>query len=195
MNRVRKDSSNVQCHAGVLPNDLEGTSEIALSLPSMWSVVKGHVLLFLIQRASACTKCSATSDLREARRFVHPTAGELSLKSATLFSCKGWHTASITNQRMRTPAISKSELVMVPVWFENNRTLVVTSFGHSQRKTVGMHCDVSPITTPPTPWLDAPTIPMKSGQPDMSSLHRIGSLVDSRRSVLRHPMIAAKTLL
>ena len=192
MNRVRKDSSNVQCHAGVLPNDLEGTSEIELSLPSMWSVVKGQVLLVLILRASACTKCSATSDLREARHFVNPTAGELSLKSATRFPCKGWHTATITNQRMRTPAISRSEMVMVPIGFENNRTLVVTSCGPSQRKTVGMHCDVLPITTPPTPWLDASTIPMKSGQPETSSLHRIGSLVDSRRSV-RHSMIAAKT--
>ena len=149
-------------------------------------------MLVLIQRASACTKCSATSDLREARRFVHPTAGELSLNSATRFSCKGWHTASITNHRMRTPTISKSELVLVPVGFENDRTLAVTSCGHSQRKTVGMHSDVLPITTPPTPWLDASTIPMKSGQPETSSLHRVGSLVDSRRSV-RHPMIAART--
>jgi hypothetical protein len=132
LNKVRKDLSDVQCHAGVLPNDLEGTSEIELRLPSMWSVVKGQVLLVLIRRASACTKCSATSDLREARRFVHLTAGELSLNSATRFSCKGWHTASITNHRMRTLAIFKSELVMVPVGFENDRTLAVTSFGHSQ---------------------------------------------------------------
>jgi hypothetical protein len=123
----------------VLPNDLEGTSEIELSLPSMWSVVKGQVLLVLIRRASACTKCSVTSDFQEARRFVHPTVGVLSLYSATRFSCKGWHTASIINQRMRTPAISKSELVMMLIGFEKDRTLAVTSFGHSQQKTVGMH--------------------------------------------------------
>ena len=79
MNRVRKDSTNVQCHAGVLPNDLEGTSEIELSLPSMWSIVNGQVLFVLILRASACTKCLATSDLQEAKRFVYLTAGELSL--------------------------------------------------------------------------------------------------------------------
>jgi hypothetical protein len=85
LNRVRKDSSDVQCHAGVLPNDLEGTSEIELSLPSMWSVVNGQVLFVLILRASACTKCSATSNLQEAKRFVHPTTGELSLNSATRF--------------------------------------------------------------------------------------------------------------
>ena len=194
LNKVKKDVSDVQCHAGVLPNDLEGTSEIKLRLPSMWSVVRGQVLLVLIRRASACTKCSAISDLREASRFVHPTAGELSLNSATRFSCNGWHTASITNHRMRTPAISKSELVIVPLGFENDRTLSVTSFGHSQQKTVGMHGDVSPTTTPPTPWLDASTIPMKSGHPETSSLHHVGSLVDSRRSV-RHPMIAARTCL
>ena len=192
MNRVRKDLSDVQCHAGVLPNDLEGTSEIELSLPLMWSVVKWQVLLVLIRRASACTKCLATSNLQEARCFVNPTAGELSLKSATCFSFRGWHTAFITNQRMRTPAISRSKLVMVPTGFENKRMLAETSCGHSQQKTVGMHCNVSPITTPPTPWLDVSTIPMKSSQPDTSSLHCVGSLVDSRRSVW-HPMIAAKT--
>jgi hypothetical protein len=109
----------------VLPNDLEGTSEIELSLPSMWSVVKGQVLLVLIRRASACTKCSETSDFREARRFVHPTTGELSLHSATRF-------ASITNQRMRTPAISKSELVMVP-------TLIKYQSCHAIVKQDGSH--------------------------------------------------------
>ena len=35
LNKVRKDLSDVQCHAEVLPNDLEGTSEIELRLPSM----------------------------------------------------------------------------------------------------------------------------------------------------------------
>ena len=188
MNTVRKDSSNVQCHTRMLPNDLEGTSEIELSFPSMWSVVKGHALLALIQRASACTKCLVTNNLQEAKRVVHPTAGKLSLKSATHFFCSGWHTASITSQRMRTPAISKSELVMVPVGFENNRTLSVTSCGHSQQNTVGIHSEVLPITTPPIPWFNALIIPTISGQPKMSSLHHVGSLVDSQRSVW-HPMI------
>ncbi len=50
------------------------------------------------------------------------------------------------------------------------------------------------MTTPPTPWLEASTIPTKSGQPDTSSLHRVGSFVDSRRSV-RQPLIAASNCL
>jgi hypothetical protein len=186
LNRVRKDSSDVQCHAGVLPNDLEGTSEIELSLPSMWSVVKGQVLLVLIRRASACTKCSATSDFREARRFVHPTVGVLSLYSAT-------RPASIINQRMRTPAISKSELVMMPIGFEKDRAGCDIFWPFPAKiRWDALRCFAH--NNPPTPWLDASTISMKSGQPETSSLHRVGSLVDSRRSV-RHPMIAVKTCL
>jgi hypothetical protein len=36
---------------------------------------------------------------------------------------------------------------------------------------------------PPTPWLDASTTPIKSGQPATSSRQRVGQLVDSRRIV------------
>ena len=45
LNRVRKSLSVVQCHAGLLPNDLDGISEMALCFPSMCRVVRGQVLL------------------------------------------------------------------------------------------------------------------------------------------------------
>ncbi len=160
----------------VAVKDLEGTSEMAFCFLSMYSAVRGQVLFDFCLKASAWTRCSATMDFREAKRVTHDNVGELLLNSAAHFSCSGWQTFSITSQSRRMPAISKSELVMPPVGLE------------AERKAS------SPMTTPPTPWLEASTFPTKSGQPDKSSLHRVGSFVDSRRS-MQQPLIAASNCL
>ncbi len=118
LNHVRKSVSEVQCHVGLLPKDLEGTSEIAFHFPSMCSAIRGQVLFDLSLKASAWTRCSATMNFSEAKRVTHDTVGKLSPNSAARFSCSGWQTFSITSQSRRMPAISKSELVMPPVGLE-----------------------------------------------------------------------------
>jgi hypothetical protein len=65
------------------------------------------------------TRCSATRDRLEARRVTYPIEGELSLNSVIRFSRRGPHTSSIANQSSSSPAISKSEFVMVPCEFLN----------------------------------------------------------------------------
>ncbi len=193
MNRVRKSVSVVQCHTGLLPNDLDGISEMALRFPSMCRVMRRQDLLAFMQSASAWTKCSAITDLQDASLVTHDaTVGELSLKRGTRFSCRESQTPSITSHRRSIPAISRSELVMLPVGFANDFMSALISGGHSQRNTVGTHVESSPTTTPPTPWLEASTMPTKSGHPETSSLHRVGSFVDSRNSV-RQPRSAANT--
>ena len=159
--------SVVQCHAGLLPNDLDGISEMALHFPSICRVVRGQVLLAFMRSASAWTKCSAITDLRDASLVTHATVDELSLKRATHFSCTESQTPSITSHRRSIPAISRSELVMLPVGFANNFMSALISGGHSQRNTVGTHVESSPTTTPPTPWLEASTMPTKSGHREL----------------------------
>jgi hypothetical protein len=117
----------------------------------------------------------------------------LSLNSVILFSRRDPHTSSIANQSSSSPAISKSEFVMVPCGFSNLIMSERMSLGHCHQNIVGVHPKSLPKITPPMPWLDASTIPMKSGHPHVSSQHLVGSCVDSLRSV-RHPVIALSTL-
>jgi hypothetical protein len=72
----------------------------------------GHVPLSFSWSASALMRCAETIDPRVARRRTHPTVGELSLNSATLFSLRDVHTDSMTSHKRSNPAISKSELVI-----------------------------------------------------------------------------------
>jgi hypothetical protein len=96
----------------------------------------------------------------------------------------------MTSHSRRIPAISKSEFVIHPVGLVLEWMFDVMSKGHCQRKTVGMHSARSPMTTPPTLWLEASTILTKSGHPVKSSLHRVGSFVDSQRRVQQPLMLA-----
>ncbi len=149
---MRKVESYIQCHAGLLPKVRDGTSPMAFCFPSMCSVINGHVLFVLSCRASACTECSATRDFWEARCKTQATVGMLLLKSTTHFSAKTQHTPSITSHSSNMPAISRSELVMLPVGFPNDLISFRISSGHSHRNTVGMHSESSPRTTTlPTP--------------------------------------------
>ncbi len=151
MNSVRKSESESRCHAGLLPNDLEGTSEMAFCFPSIWRAVMGHVFLAFNRSARAWTRCSAMRDRRDANRITQDTKGELSLNRATRFSKSGSQTSYMTSQSRSTPAISKSEFVIHPVGLDVERTFDVISNGHFQRNTVGRQGVRSPITTPPTP--------------------------------------------
>ena len=157
----------------------------------MCVVISGHALLAFMRIASACTNCSATRDCLDANLSIQLIDGVLSPSSDIDFSFKSPPTSSITIHANSIPAISRSELVILPLGFVRDFTSFVMSSGHCHRKTVGIHLDPSPNTTPPTPWLDASTMPTKSGQPLVSSRQRVGSLNDSRSRVL-HALIACK---
>ncbi len=68
---------DLQCHLSLLPKDLEGISVIEFSSPAMWSGVMGQVLFSFSRKASALMRCADTIDPRVAKRWTHPTMGEL----------------------------------------------------------------------------------------------------------------------
>ncbi len=111
---VSSSSSDLQCHARLLPNDREGMSAIAMRFPAMCIGVKGQVLCCFARRANAWTRCSATVERFDASFVAHPIVGELSLKRASRFSSRGPQTSSMVSHRRTRPAISKSEFVMRP---------------------------------------------------------------------------------
>ena len=136
----------------------------------------------------------ATKDRFKARRSTQLIDGELSPNIATQFSWRGPQTPSIVSHNSRSPTISRSEFVIVPSVFSLDINCVQMLSGHCHQKTVGVHTESSPNTTPPMPWLDASTIPTKSGHPEVNFWHRVGSRVGSLRSV-QHPCSAWRTLL
>ena len=111
--KARRSELVLQNHFGSLPKEREGISVIEFSSPAMWSGVIGHVPFNFSLSASARMRCADTIEPFVARRRTHPTVGELSLNSATLCSRRSPHTDSMTSHRNSSPAISKSELVIV----------------------------------------------------------------------------------
>ena len=160
LNKLSKLVLDAHIHAGLLPNNCDGTSVMAFRLPSICSGVSGHACIVLSCSASAWTKCSATTDQRDANRVTQLTVGELSLNSVTRFSRSVGHTPLMINHSISSPTISKSEFVIPPVGFADEIKFCLMSAGHSQWKTTGVHWVITPTTTPPTPWPDASTIPM-----------------------------------
>ncbi len=157
---VSSSLSELQCHVGLLPNDCEGMSAIAIRFPVMCIGVKGQAFCCFAHRAIAWTRCSATVERFEASFVAHPIVGELSLNRVRCFSSRGPHTSSMVSHRRTSPAISKSEFVMRPSGLVAVLMSLVTSGGHCHRKIVGTHGNSLRITTPPAPWPKASTKPM-----------------------------------
>ena len=143
----------------------------------------GQTFWRLNRRTRTWISCSATRLERHAIHCTQLTAGLLSLNKAIRFSARRPHTCSIISHSRTRPASSRSEFVIAPFGLASEITLLVMSGGHCSLNTVGGHSDSSPMMTPPTPWLDASTTPIKSGQPATNLRHRVGQLVDSRRMV------------
>ena len=125
--------------------------------------------------------CLATRLERHAIRCTQLTVGLLSLNKVMHFSAIGPHMCSIMSHSRTRPASLRSEFVIGPFGLALEITLAVMSGGHCNLNTVGRHSDSSPMMTPPPPWRDASTTPIKSGQPPTSSWQRVGRLVDYRR--------------
>ncbi len=149
----------------------------------MCSVVIGQTFWRLNHRARMRISCSATRLERHAICCTQLTVGLLLLNKVIRFSARGPQPCSIMSHSRMRPASSRSEFVIVPFGVASEITLAVMSGVYCNRNTVGGHSDSSPIMTPPTPWLEASTTPIKSGQPATSSQQRVGRLVDSRRIV------------
>jgi hypothetical protein len=194
LNMVSKSSSVLHFQAGLLPNDCEETSEITLCLPSICIGVSGQACWIFRRSTMAWTRVSATRDNLEARCATQPIKGELSPKSAMRFSLSGPHTPSIASQNSKRMAISRSKFVIVQVGLSTKTTCNQMSQGYCQRNSVGVHAKSLPKITPLMLWLEASTIPMKSGHPHVILQHLVGSCVDSHRSV-QHPLTALRAFM
>jgi len=75
------------------------------------------------------------------------------------------------------PAISRSELVSVPVRLSSDTRQHCISGGNGIRQTIGGRNHAPPNQTPPAPCLDASQYPMKSGGAGTKSAHGVGCLV------------------
>ena len=151
LNMVSNLKSDVHIHAGLLPNDHDGTLAITFCLPLICIGVSGHSCMIFKQSARAWTRCSATKDRRDASQVAQLTVGELSLKSVIRFLWRSGHTPLMTSHKITNPAISRLEFMIVPVQFNNETMFCFMLSGHSHRKTTGVHADSSPTMTPPTP--------------------------------------------
>jgi hypothetical protein len=135
-------------------------SVIVFSIPFMCCGVSGQQRNRFRRSASAAIKFAATMEWRDASRVTQLTVGVLSLNSAIFFSFKSIIISSMTKNTNSSPAISKSEFVIVPRGLLSDLTLSVISLGHCSRTTVGGHSLFSPTITPPNPKDDASQMPI-----------------------------------
>ena len=140
----------------------------------MWSGVSGHASFALIRYTSARSSSPAERDRLDAIRSIQETDGLLSLSMRACLCRRCSTTCSITSQRRIRPAISRSEFVIFPSGLSSVWRSALTCSGHSILNTVGLHLMVMPNTTPPTPSLEASTMPATSGSPGTSCLTCVG---------------------
>ena len=134
-------------------------SVMVFSLPLMCYGISGQQRSFFRRSASAATKFATTMECRDASRVTQLTVGVLSLNSAIFFSFNLHITSSMTKNTNSSPAISRSEFVIVPFGLLADFTFLVISLGHCSRTTVGGHLLFSPTITPPKPKDDALQMP------------------------------------
>ena len=125
----------------------------------------GHAFVAHRRLARIRKSSPAGNDLFEAILSIHATEGLLSLSSTMCLWRSSGATCSIMSHKNTRPAISRSELVIVPSGFASVCSCRRTSSGHSNRNTDGTTSSVKPKMTPPTPSPDASTIPAMLGSP------------------------------
>ncbi len=159
LKRVSKFLSVFQAHSFTLPNERDGMSVRAFLTPGMCTGVIGHVFFTFRRIARARTSFAAIHNFLDAIFSTQLIVGKLSLNRATCLCAMLQTMASIQSHSNSRPAISRSELVIEPCGLSDDTKLAAMSLGYSRQKTVGGIPESSPITMPPTPWLDASTIP------------------------------------
>jgi hypothetical protein len=116
----------------------DATSAMSLFIPAMDTVSKGEERCTCCRNASARQRCPPSFDFEDASLVAHATAGVLSQKIPTFECCKCVGTMfSSTSHASRTPAISKSEMEIVPFLLLADTKFCCMSFGHNIRHTVG----------------------------------------------------------
>jgi hypothetical protein len=159
LKRVSKSLSVLQAHLCTLPNEHDGMLVRGFLTPGMCTVVIGHVFFTFSRNAKAHTSFAAILDFLDAIFSIQLIIGKLSLNKATCL-CAMSHTMALTQSHSNSrPTISRLELSSVPCGLSDVINCALISLGHSRQKTVGGISDSSPITMPPTRWLDASTIP------------------------------------
>ena len=128
---VSSSLSDLQCHLGSDPKEREGISASAFFFPGMCTGVSGQEFETLIRNARARMRWAAILECFDAMRVAQLTVGELSLRIATCRFFRSPPTCSTHSHNSSNPAISRSELVRVPVGLSKDTTLLDTSGGHS----------------------------------------------------------------
>ena len=116
---------------------LDATSAMSLSTPAIEMVSSGEALWTCCRSASARHRWLPAVDLADDSLVAHDTAGVLSHKIPTCACVRGTGLMfSSTSQPSKTPAISRSEIGIVPLRLEAETNLSCISFGHSCFHTV-----------------------------------------------------------
>ena len=104
--------------AAVFFDALDAMSAMSLFIPAIDTVRSGDERCTCCRRANALHRCPPIFDLEEANLVAQATAGVLSQKMPTCECCSDVGAMfSKTSQASKTPAISKSEMDMVPFLF------------------------------------------------------------------------------
>ncbi len=91
--------------------------------------------------------CVATVELCDARWMTQVTVGMLLLKSAKFASFRLHTTSSMMSRSSNSPAISRSEFVIIPLRFDADLTLDVVSMYVDTLSNIGPHSSPHPSIT------------------------------------------------
>jgi len=132
----------------------DARSAMRFVLPATWKAASGDAWQASMRNASARIRCAAVFALDASRREVHATVGVLSQPDAT---CACWRFAmfSRTIQCISSPAISRSEFVIVPVGLVWDTNCCCILWGNCIRHTIGGRFRSPPNHTPPAPSFEA----------------------------------------
>ena len=153
----------------------DATSAISFLIPAIDTVSIGEARWTCWRSANALQRCPPTIDFDDASFVAHATAGVLSQKMPT-WACVRLNglICSSTNQASSTPAISKSDMEIVPFLFLEETKFFWISKGHCILHTVGAIFIVPFTQTPPTPYFDASTYARSHGKSAVSSSTDVG---------------------
>ena len=101
--------------------------------------VSGDAIFIFDLSANLRSNCPVNTELFDANWSTHDTVGWLSLNTDTWYPDFTLYTSSITDHSNKSPDISKSEFVNVPVRLELEVISLFLHPGHCMRNNVGAH--------------------------------------------------------
>ncbi len=121
LNNVSKSKSKVHTHVGLLPNEQDGMSKMALHFPSICIGVSGQEWFSFSLRVSAWMRFSTTIDFFEASCSIQLTVGMLLPNNVICF----------LHKFPRRPTISRSEFGILPHGLVGGTMFNLNFFCHS----------------------------------------------------------------